>query len=182
LKEFEVTKSVKYGDIAVLYDLFKQYGLIELLNEFIPMRELPVGKVFAALAINHIIDRETLNKFSKWYQDTELEELTDITSKKLNSTNIGAVMKTCGKIGPEGIVDVCIELFNKIKHLEAESSTMIYDLTSTYFGKDVIEKIFDCFKNCLDFGGEKRDKNSVLTKEQKEIIEKLGFADALFGS
>jgi hypothetical protein len=42
-------------------------------------------------------------------------------------------MKTCGKIGPEGIVDVCIELFNKIKHLEAESSTLIYDITSTYF-------------------------------------------------
>jgi len=28
---------------------------------------------------------------------------------------------------------------------------------------------------------ESRDKNLVLTKEQKEIIEKLGFADALFG-
>ncbi len=132
-KEFEVTKSVKYGDIAVLYDLFKQYGLIELLNGLIPGRGLPVGEVFAALAINHIIDRETLNKFSQWYQDTELEELTGIAPDKLNSTNLGAVMKTCRKIGPEGIVDVCIELFNKIKHLEAESSTMIYDLTSTYF-------------------------------------------------
>jgi len=131
-KEFEVTKSVKYGDIAVLYDLFTQYGLIELLNGVIPRRGLPVGEVFAALAINHIIDRETLNKFSKWYQDTELEELTGITSKKLNSTNLGTVMKTCRKIGPDGIVDVCIELFNKIKHLETESSTMIYDLTSTY--------------------------------------------------
>ncbi|MEA3488626.1 MAG: IS1634 family transposase [Euryarchaeota archaeon] len=133
-KEFEVTKSVKYGDIAVLYDLFTQYGLSELLNGLIPRRGLlPVGEVFAALAINHIIDRETLNKFSKWYQDTELEELTGITSKKLNSTNLDAVMNTCRKIGPEGIVDVCIELFNKIKHLEAESSTMIYDITSTYF-------------------------------------------------
>jgi len=30
------------------------------------------------------------------------------------------------------------------------------------------------------FGGEKYDKILVLTKEQKEIIEKLGFADALF--
>jgi hypothetical protein len=111
------------------------------------------------------------------------------------------------------------------------------EIISTYFGKDVIEKIFDCFKNwldlqpirhfeegnidvyificylayldlalykhhlgvagwagvedsldelgrirktTLDFGGEKRDKISVLTKEQNEIIEKLGFADALF--
>ncbi len=141
-----------------------------------------MGEVFAALAINHIIDRETLNKFPKWYQDTELEELTCITSKKLNASNLGAVMKTCGKKGSEGIVDVCIELFNKIKHLETETSTLIYDLTSAYFGNDVIEKIFDCFKNCLDFGGEKQDKISVLTKEQKEIIEKLGFADALFGS
>jgi len=49
-KEFEVTKSVKYGDIAVLYDLFKQYGLIELINGLIPRRGLPVGKVFASLA------------------------------------------------------------------------------------------------------------------------------------
>ncbi len=35
-------------------------------------------------------------------------------------------------------------------------------------------------KLLLILGGETRDKNSVLTKEQKEIIEKLGFADALF--
>ena len=35
-------------------------------------------------------------------------------------------------------------------------------------------------KTSLDFGGESRDKISVLTKEQKAIIEKLGFADALF--
>jgi len=32
VKEFAITKSVRYGDITVLYDLFEQYGLIELLN------------------------------------------------------------------------------------------------------------------------------------------------------
>ena len=92
-----------------------------------------MGEVFASFAINHIIDRETLNKFSKWYQDTALEEFTGITPKKLNSSNLGAVMKTCRKIGSEGIIDVCIELFNRIKHIETESSTLIYDITSTYF-------------------------------------------------
>lgn len=140
LKHFEITKSVRYGDIAVLYDLFIQYGLIELLNGLIPRRGLPVGEVFASLAINHIIDRETLNKFSKWYLDTALEELTSITSDKLNSTNLGAVMKTFSKIGPEGIVDVCIELFNKIKHLETESTALIYDITSTYFYSTKLRK------------------------------------------
>jgi hypothetical protein len=61
-----------------------------------------------------------------------LEELTGTTPEKLNSSNLGTVMKTCGKIGPEGIVDMCIEQFNKIMHLEVESSTLIYDITSTY--------------------------------------------------
>ena len=35
-------------------------------------------------------------------------------------------------------------------------------------------------KTTLDFGGESCDKISALTKEQKAIIEKLRFADALF--
>jgi len=48
----------------------------------IPRRGLPVGEVLATLAINHIIDRETLNMLSKWYQDTTLED-----SQKYNPTN-----------------------------------------------------------------------------------------------
>jgi|LGVE01.1.fsa_nt_gb hypothetical protein len=35
-------------------------------------------------------------------------------------------------------------------------------------------------KTTLDFWGEQRDKISVLTKEQKEIIEKLEFAAGPF--
>ncbi|KAF5437300.1 hypothetical protein C5S35_04805 [Candidatus Methanophagaceae archaeon] len=46
--------------------------------------------------------------------------------------------------------------------------------------EDSLDELGRMRKTTLDFGGETRDKNSVLTKEQKEIIEKLGFADALF--
>ena len=53
-KEFEITKSVRYGDITVLYDLFTQYGLIELLNGLIPRRGLPVDEIFASLSTKHI--------------------------------------------------------------------------------------------------------------------------------
>lgn len=63
-----------------------------------------MGEVLATLAINHIIDRETLNMLSKWYQDTSLEEFTKIPTEKLNSTNLGAVMGTAKKLVPEGIV------------------------------------------------------------------------------
>jgi len=38
----------------------------------------------------------------------------------------------------------------------------------------------DYEKLLLILGGERGDKISALTKEQKGIIEKLGFADALF--
>ena len=46
--------------------------------------------------------------------------------------------------------------------------------------EDSLDELGRIRKTTLDFGGERRDKISVLTKEQKEIIEKLGFADALF--
>jgi hypothetical protein len=46
--------------------------------------------------------------------------------------------------------------------------------------EDSLDELGGIRKATLDFGGEKYDKIFVLTKEQKEIIEKLGFADALF--
>ncbi len=140
-KEIEITKSVRYGDISILYTLFTKYGLIELLNDLIPRKGLPVGEVLASLSINHIIDRETLNMLSKWYQDTALEDFTKISSNKLNSTNLGAVMDTVKKFVPEGLVDVCIQLFNKIKHLETGSTALLYDITSTYFYATKVPKV-----------------------------------------
>ena len=131
--DIKITRSARYGDIAALYTILKEYKIIDELNELIPRRGLSVGEVLTTLAINHIIDRETLNLLSKWYEDTSLEEFTKIPPEKLNSTNLGAVMGTVKKLVPEGIVDVCINLFNKIKHLETGSTALLYDITSTYF-------------------------------------------------
>ena len=140
-KDVTITQSERYGDIAILYNLLRQFGIIKLLNDFIPRRGLPVGEVLSSLAINHIIDRETMSMFSKWYQDTALEEFTKIPASKLNSTNLNAVMDTTKKLVPEGIVDVCIQIFNKIKHLETGSSALLYDITSTYFYATRIPKV-----------------------------------------
>lgn len=140
-KDIIITQSHRYGDIAILYTLLSQFGIIQLLNELIPRRGLPVGEVLASLSINHIIDRETMSMFSKWYQDTAMEEFTKIAASKLNSTNLGEVMSTMKKLVPEGIVDVCIQIFNKIKHLETGSSALLYDITSTYFYATRIPKV-----------------------------------------
>lgn len=140
-KDVTITQSERYGDIAILYTLLSQFGIIKLLNDFIPRRGLPVGEVLSSLAINHIIDRETMSMFSKWYQDTALEDFTKIPASKLNSTNLNAVMDTTKKLVPEGIVDVCIQIFNKIKHLETGSSALLYDITSTYFYATRIPKV-----------------------------------------
>ncbi len=140
-KDVTITQSVRYGDIAILYTLLNQFGIIKMLNDFIPRRGLPVGEVLSSLAINHIIDRETMSMFSKWYQDTALEEFTKIPASKLNSTNLNAVMDITKKLVPEGMVDVCIQIFNKIKHLETGSSALLYDITSTYFYATRIPKV-----------------------------------------
>ncbi|CAG0965850.1 hypothetical protein METP3_01137 [Methanosarcinales archaeon] len=100
--DIKITSSARYGDIAILYTILKKYEIISELNNIIPRRGLSVGEVLATLAINHIIDRETLNMLSKWYQDTSLEGFTKIPPEKLNSTNLGAVMGTVKKLVPEG--------------------------------------------------------------------------------
>jgi transposase len=140
-KDFTITQSERYGDIAILYTLLSKFGITQLLDELIPRRGLPVGDVLSSLAINHIIDRESNSMFSKWYQDTSLEEFTKIPASKLNSTNLGEVMSSVKKLVPEGIVDVCIQIFNKIKHLETGSSALLYDITSTYFYATRIPKV-----------------------------------------
>ena len=131
--DFEVVESVRYGDISVLYSIFDRYGIVDLLDGLVPRRGLPVGAVFVSLAINHIVDRETLHMFSKWYQDTALEDFTKIPVKKMNSSNLCMVMKTFSKLGVEGLVDVCSKLFDNVKHLESGSTSLFYDITSTYF-------------------------------------------------
>jgi len=50
-------------------------------------------------------------------------------------------MSTVKKLVPEGTVDVCIQIFNKIKHLETGSSSILYDITSTYFYATRIPKV-----------------------------------------
>jgi hypothetical protein len=42
--------------------------------------------------------------------------------------------------------------------------------------EDSLDELGRIRKTTLDFGDESCDKISVLTKEQREIIEKLGFA------
>ncbi len=54
-------------------------------------------------------------------------------------------------------------------------------MSGAFMGAFLLDELGRIRKTTLDFGGERRDKISVLTKEQKEIIEKLGFADRLFG-
>ncbi|MDI6811065.1 MAG: hypothetical protein QMD80_05240, partial [archaeon] len=46
--------------------------------------------------------------------------------------------------------------------------------------EDSLDELGRIRKTTLVFGEERSDKITVLTKEQKEIIEKLGFADELF--
>ncbi len=40
-KDIAITQSLRYGDIAILYTLLSQFGIIQLLNE--PRGGLPVG-------------------------------------------------------------------------------------------------------------------------------------------
>jgi len=64
---------------------------------------------------------------------TALEDFTKIPSEQINSTNLVAIMGTVKKLSARRHSYVCIKLFDKIKHLETGSTSLLYDITSTYF-------------------------------------------------
>ena len=55
-----------------------------------------------------------------------------------------------------------------------------YGLTGWEGIKDSLEELGRIRKTTIDFGVEKTEKITVLTKEQKEIIEKLDISKSLF--
>src|SRR4030066_730868 len=62
-KDVTITQSEGYGEIAILYTLLSKFGIVDVLNDFIPRRGLPVGAVLSSLAINLIFVREPLCLF-----------------------------------------------------------------------------------------------------------------------
>lgn len=76
-----------FGDVAAIYDVAQQIGLVELLDRHFPKRDqgLSVGQYLLLAAINRAVHPTSKRQFADWYRDTALPRLVPATAKQLSS-------------------------------------------------------------------------------------------------
>jgi transposase len=76
-----------FGDVAALYDLAQQIGLVELLDRHLPKRDqgLSVGQYLLLAALNRAVGPTSKRQFADWYRATALPRLIPATPAQLTS-------------------------------------------------------------------------------------------------
>jgi transposase len=76
-----------FGDVAALYDLAQQIGLVELLDRHMPKRDqgLSVGHYLLLAALNRAVGPTSKLQFADWYRTTALTRLLPATPAQLTS-------------------------------------------------------------------------------------------------
>jgi transposase len=76
-----------FGDVAALYDLAQQIGLVELLDRHLPKREqgLSVGHYLLLAALNRAVQPTSKRQLADWYRETALPRLLPAAPVQLTS-------------------------------------------------------------------------------------------------
>lgn len=88
------TQNLRYLDVAVLYDLWRQRHLDDLLNELLPRQEaeVPPADVVAALVFQRCVDPGSKLYAERWFPRTALPELLGIEPTSFNNTRVHRVL------------------------------------------------------------------------------------------
>jgi transposase len=76
-----------FGDVAALYDLARQIGLVELIDAQLPKRDqgLSIGQYLLLAALNRAAHPTSKAQLADWYQHTVLPRLLPATADQLSS-------------------------------------------------------------------------------------------------
>jgi hypothetical protein len=88
------TANLRYLDIAVLLQLFRDLGLEELLTDLMPAGEdvVPPASVVAALVLQRCVDPGSKLYASRWLPRTALPELLHLAPSSFNNTRLHRVL------------------------------------------------------------------------------------------
>lgn len=83
-----------FGDVATLYEIADQLGIVELINSAVDKKvaDVSVGEYFLIAAINRACHATSKNGIAHWYKRTALQDIMKIHSKKLTSQNFWDAM------------------------------------------------------------------------------------------
>ncbi len=135
------TANLRFLDLAVLLELWRQWGLDELLAPILPVGEahVPPAAVVCALALQRCVAPGSKLRAARWFPRTSLPELLGIRPKSFNNTRVHRVLDALDEATPA--------LMRKLPRLYAKRdgafAAMFMDVTDTWFvghGPDMAQR------------------------------------------
>lgn len=133
--------NLRYLDIAVLVELWRDWGLDELVGESLPTGDAEVhpAAVVAALTIQRCIDPGSKLYASRWMPRTAIPELLGIAPKSFNNTRLHRVLDALDA----GTSQLMRQLPRRYVEREGTFGAMFLDVTNTWFvghGPDMAQR------------------------------------------
>lgn len=128
------TANLRYLDLAVLLELWRQLGLDALLEELMPVGDatLPPAKVVAALVLQRCVDPGSKLFAARWLPRTALPELLQLAPESFNNTRLHRVL--------DELDDVTRQLMAKLpaRYLKQEGkfASLFLDVSDAWFVGD----------------------------------------------
>lgn len=126
--------NLRYLDVAVLLELWREWGLDELLEDLLPRgeSEAPPARIVAALTLQRCVDPGSKLYAARWFPRTALPELLALSPANFNNTRIHRVL--------DAIDDATPMLMRKLPHRFAERdgafAALFLDVTDAWFVGD----------------------------------------------
>lgn len=131
-KALKLTANLRYLDLAVLLELWRQLGLDELLARLLPQGEADVNAadVVCALALQRCVDPGSKLFAQRWFPRTALPELLGLSPNKFNNTRVHRVLERLDHAEP----DLQPLLARKLAaRRNGKFSALYLDITDTWF-------------------------------------------------
>jgi hypothetical protein len=125
------TQNLRYLDVAVMHELWREWGLGTLLRELMPASNAQVdaSDVVAALAIQRCVDPGSKLYAERWFPSTALPELLPIKPEQFNNTRVHRVLEQLDEITPS-LMQRLPALYQK---QQGAFAVLFMDVTDTWF-------------------------------------------------
>lgn len=132
VSDITVNRSLNYGSVVALYTLAERIGLSETVyRATVKGGGKHIGKIIEIMVINRCIEPVSRNKLRDWYGKTALPILLNIPSKSVHPQIFYNAMNY---LTDKAILRIEKELYKNVMRIYGvDTSTIFYDLTSTYF-------------------------------------------------
>lgn len=130
--DITVKNSLDYGSVMALYTIAERIGLSKIIYQAtMKGGGIHIGKLAEIMIINRCLEPVSRNKLPNWYEKTVLPFLLDIPAEKVHTQIFYNAMNY---FTDKAILRIQKEVYRNVKRIYGvDTSTIFYDLTSTYF-------------------------------------------------